>query len=283
MCLSQKQHESTLSRMAQNNRNLKHLTKDSLDLEPSRLGRHRGTEPFRKIRDHAKCLHKMLRRGWCCTCTLVHSANLRLETRNTETVPSFRVLFPSLSESSSTRSMQTTWNETLIRPLTDDIWPDVDKHWNSVDTKISMGLASVSVTDASSQVDVFSSALHLSSNRTSAASQAHSPSALASLLRKEKKKVAWASIAEAKLEPENSGHAGAQTIPNPSLHKASLRTDTAIISISNLCHALKDAHYKGEVEKCLGHLTGDGRPLGVYVIGQRSPSTGLRQLHSETS
>ena len=277
MCLSQKQHESILSRMAQNNRNLKNLTKDSLDLEPSRLGRHRGTEPFRKIRDHAKCLHKMLRRRWCCTCTLVHSANLQLKTHDTEIVPSFRVLRPSLSES-STRSMQTTWNETLIRPLTDDIWLDMDKHLNSVDTKISRGLASVFVTDASSQIDVSSSALHLGSNGTSIASQAHSPSALASLLRKEKKKVAWAGIAETKLEPENSGHAGGQTISNPSLHKASLRTDTTIISISNLCHALKDAHYKGEVEKCLGHLTGDGRPLAVYAIGQRSPSKGLKTV-----
>ena len=278
MCLSQKQHESILSRIAQNNRNLKNLTKDSLDLEPSRLGRHRGTEPFRKIRDHAKRLHNMLRRGWCCPCTLVHSANLRLETHNTETVPSFRVLFPSASESSLTRSIQTTWNETLIRPLADDIWPDVDKHLNSVDTRASRSLASVTVTDASSRVDVCSSTLHLGSNGTSTASQAHFPSTLATLLRKEKKKVTWASRAELNLKPESSGHAGAQTIPNPSLHEAGLRTDTTIISISNLCHALNDAHYKGEVEKCLGHLTGDGSPLGVYVIGQRSPSTALKTV-----
>ena len=153
LCLSQKQHESILSRMAQNNRNLKNLTKDSLDLEPSRLGRHRGIKPFRKIRNHTKCLHRMLGRGWCCTCTFVHSANLRLETHNTETIPSFRVLFPSASESSSTRSTQTTWNETSIPPFADDIWLDVDKHLNSVDTKVSRGLASVTVTDASSRVN----------------------------------------------------------------------------------------------------------------------------------
>ena len=278
MCLSQKQHESILFRMAQNNKNLKNLTKDSLDLEPSRLGRHRGTEPFRMIRDHAKCLHSMLRRGWCCTCTLVHSANLRLETHNTETVPSFRVLFPLVSESSSTRSMQTIWSETLIRPLADDIRPDVDKHLNSVDTKVSRSLASVTMTDASSRVDVCSSRLHLGSNGTSTASQAHFPSTLATLLRKEKKKAAWANIAATKLEPESSGHAGGQRFPNPNLHEASLRTDTTIISISDICHALKDAHHKGEVEKCLGHLTGDGSPLGVYVIGQHSPSTGPKTV-----
>ncbi len=278
ICLSQKQHEFILSRMAQNNRNLKDLTKDSLDLEPSRLGLNRGTEPFRKFRDYAKGLHTMLRRGWCCTCTLAHSANLRLETHNTETIPSFRVLFPSANESSSTRSMQTTWNETLIRPLADDIWPDVDKHLNSVDTTVSRGLASVTVTDANCQVDVFSSTLHLGSNGSSIANQAHFPSALATGIRKEKKKVTWANRAETKLEPESSGHACGQKVLNPTEQKASLRRDTPIISISNLCHALKDGHYKGEVEKCLGHLTGDGRPSGVYVIGQHSPSTGLKTV-----
>ena len=154
----------------------------------------------------------------------------------------------------------------------------MDKHLNSVDTRASRSLASVTVTDASSRVDVCSSTLHLGSNGTSTASQAHFPSTLATLLRKEKKKVTWASRAELNLKPESSGHAGAQTIPNPSLHEASLRTDTTIISISNLCHALNDAQYKGEVEKCLGHLTGDGSPLGVYVIGQRSPSTALKTV-----
>ena len=278
LCLSQKQHELILSRLAQNNRNLKNLTKDSLDLEPSRLGRHRGTEPFRKIRDYAEGLHTMLKRGWCCTCTLVHSANLRLETHNTQKLPSFRVLFPSTNESSSTRSLQPTWNETLIRPLADDIWPDADKHINSVGTKISRGLGSVTVTDTTCQVDLFSSALHLGSNGTSTASQVHSPSALVTPIRKEKKKVTWVSKAKTKLEPESSGHVLGQTISNPGLHKASLTSDTTIISISNLCHALKDVHYKGEVEKCLGHLTGDGRPLGVYVIGQHSPSTGLKTI-----
>ena len=277
MCLSQKQHESILSRMVQTNIHLRNLTEDSLDLEPSRMGPHSGTEPFRKFQDHAKRLHTMLRRGWCCTCALAHSANLRLETHNTETIPSFRVLFPSANES-STRSMQITWNETLIRPLADDIWPDVDEPLNSVDNKVSTGLASVTVTDAGCQVDVFPSMLYLGSNRSSTASQAHRPSALATLLRKEKKKVAWASRAETKLKPENSGHAWGSTIPNPNLHKASLTTDTQIISISNLCHALKDAHDKGEVEKCLGHLTGDGRPLGVYVVGQHSPSAGLKTI-----
>ena len=278
MCLSQKQHESILSRLAQNNRNLKTLTKDSLDLEPSRLGRHRGTEPFLTIRDHAKCLRTMLKRGWCCTCNLVHSADLRLETHNTQSLPSFCVLFPSANESPSSRSLQPTRNETLIRPLADDIWPDADKHLNSVGTKISKGLGSVTVTDAACQVDLFSSALHLGSNRTSTASQAHSLTVLATPIRKEKKKVAWSGKAKTKLEPESSGHVRGQIIPNPNLHKASLTSGTTIISISNLCHALKDAHYKGEVEKCLGHLTGDGRPLGVYVIGQHSPSTGLKTI-----
>ena len=278
MCLSQKQHELILSRMAQTNRNLKNLTKDSLDLEPSRLSRHRGTDPFRKIRDHAKCLHKMLRRGWCCPCTLVHSAKLRLETHNTEIVPSFRVLFPSASESSSIRSMQTTWNETLIRPLADDRWPDVDKPLNSVENTVSRSLASVTMTDASSRVDMYSSTLHLSSKGTSTASQALFPRTLATLLRREKNKVAWARTAEAKLELESSGQAGSETIPSSSLNEASLRTDTTIISISNLCHAFKDAHYKGEGEKCLGHLTGDGGPLVVYVTGQHSPSTALKTV-----
>ena len=50
VCLSQRHQEHLLSRMAQTNFNLNNLTNDSIDLEPTRMARRRGTKPFRKIR-----------------------------------------------------------------------------------------------------------------------------------------------------------------------------------------------------------------------------------------
>ena len=274
VCLSQRHQEHLLSRMAQTNFNLKNLTKDSIDLEPTRLARRRGTEPFRKVRDCARDLHVIFRERWCCTCNYTHGANLQLETRNTECTPSFRVLFPSVA-SSQTQSLNTIWKETVIRPVDEGVRCVTDERLAYKDVQLSGRLASLAVTSTNCQVAMVSSTTRVNIFEGPDTCQDHQPSALTTFLRKGKvKRVAWAKEVDNEQETKSSYNFYQQAVSNPKVQKTSLTTDTTHIRISSLCHALKDANCKGKVEECLGHLTDQDRQLGVWIVGQHSLSAG---------
>ena len=286
VCLSQRHQEHLLSRMAQTNFNLKNLTNDSIDLEPTRMARRRGTEPFRKVRDCARDLHFVLRKRWCCTCNYTHGANLQLETRNTESTPSFRVLFPSVG-SSQTQSLHTIWKETVIRPVNEGTRCITDEHLDCKEVHLSGRLASLAVTGTNCQVTMVSSTAHVNTFESSSACQDHQSSALTTFLRKGKvKRVAWSKKIDNEQESKSSYNFCQQAVSNPEVQKTSLPTDTTHIRISSLCLALKDADCKGKVEECLGHLTDQDRQLGVWIVRQHSLLAGpetmtLREILSQ--
>ena len=274
VCLSQRHQENILSRMAQTNFNLKNLTNDSIDLEPTRMARRRGTEPFRKVRDCARDLHVVLRERWCCTCNYTHGANLQLETRNTESSPSFRVLFPSVG-SSQTQSSHTIWKETVIRPVDEGSRCMRDEHLDCEDVQSSGRLASLAVTGTNCQVTLVSSTAQVNTFESPYACQDHQSSALTTLLRKVKaKRVTWAKEIDNEQESKSSYNFNQQAVSNPGVQKTNLTPDTKQIRISSLCLALKDAECKGKAEECLGHLTDQDRQLGVWIVGQHSLSAG---------
>ena len=268
MCLSRKDQESLLSRMAQNNSNLKNLTNDSLDLEPIRLSRRRGTEPFQKIRDCARSLHSVLKLGWSCTCRSPHSANLRLETRDVESAPSFRVMFPSANASSSTQPMQMTWKETVIRPMEHLGSKVVEQRMDETEMQLTRGLAALTVTEVSSQFPMISSTLQMGADGGPLLSQAHSPLAWSKKSHSTKKKVAWAAEPETKQRRHIAGSGCTQAVHNQGPQDPALTFRATTSKIPNLCLALKDAQCKGKEENCLGHLDDEGKSLGVYTIGQ---------------
>lgn len=208
-CLSQRHQEHLSSRMARTKLNLKNLTNDSIDLEPTRMARRRGTEPFRKIQDCARDLHVVLRERWCCTCNYTHGANLQLETRNTESIPAFHMLFPSVG-SSQTQSLHTIWKESVIRLVDEGSRCFTDEHLDCKDVHLSKSLASLAVTGANCQVTMVSSTSHVNT---------HS-SALTAFLRKGKvNRVAWPEKIDIEQESKSSSNFYQQAVSNPEVQK----------------------------------------------------------------
>ena len=277
MCLSKKEHEALLARMEKDNRNLKNLTKDSLDLEPIRQSRRRASEPFRKIRDYARSLHSVLKLGWSCTCRNPHSANLRLEMRDCGAAPSFRVLFPFTNHSSTTP----TWQETDIRPLNDGENRTLRHHSDEADLQLAAGLASVTLssTNAKSHMAMVSSSYILSAVGKSPIDQNNLHSRRGARAAAVAKKVAWASETQEKWDQPrgnslSSGDGPTESrvvlAPNQASHSAmdSLR----LTKIANLCHALHQFQCDERHEICLGCLVHEDRSLGVYALRQQPRS-----------
>lgn len=260
MCLSRKEHETLLLRMDKDNRNLKNLTKDSLDLEPVRVSRRKATEPFRKIRDCARTLHKVLKHGWSCTCKYPHSASLRLEMRDCDSTPSFRVLFPSTSEISPNGSRPSIWQETEFRPIEDDddvgSRRSISQHSDEVSAQLDSGLGSLTVTASKTHMAIMSSTVQLNIGMP-LADHTSMPFAQRSRLSHLKKKVGWAS-ATPDVDSPTSGPANRPPV-----------VDTRLSLIGSLCLALGQIQGIEQHEICLGSLVDEERSLGVYAIGQQ--------------
>lgn len=92
-CLRRKEHEDLIRQIARDIDFLHQLTRDSLLLETPRSHR-RSHKSFQQIRDHAARLHGVLRSRWSCNCSVTHRAELRLERRDWDQPPCFRVTFP---------------------------------------------------------------------------------------------------------------------------------------------------------------------------------------------
>lgn len=111
-CLRRKEHEDLITQIARDIDFLHQLTRDSLLLETPRSHR-RGHKSFQQIRDHAARLHNALRSRLSCTCSVTHRAELRLERRDWDQAPCFRVTFPLVSAASHVSQM--TRHETDIK------------------------------------------------------------------------------------------------------------------------------------------------------------------------
>ena len=266
MCLSRKDHEKILARMDQDNRNLKNLTKDSLDLEPVRLHRRKVAEPFRKIRDYAKSLHKVLKFGWSCTCKHTHSANLRLEIRECDAAPSFRVLFPASGISLMHSSV---WQATDIRPLAEEVVEVTSPPGRDDTLQMTTEMASLSVTDSKTYKSIVSSSLRFSvgmalPDHTEAIVGQRKKSAQSS------KKVSWAKSTK---DNDNEHGAGASrndinTSASPQIGQ--LESSLKRSRIHDLCHVLAKMPSMHPHETCLGCLVDEDRYLGVYANGSHS-------------
>lgn len=114
-CLSLEEHEALILRIRQDNEDLHRLIEVSLQLETYRSYRRIQKGSYKRIRDCADCLHSALRSCWSCSCSDPHCAELRLEQRDWEQPPCFRVTFPvAITSSQGTPS---TWHETEIKAI----------------------------------------------------------------------------------------------------------------------------------------------------------------------
>lgn len=276
MCLSRKEHEALLSRMDKDNRNLKNLTKDSLDLEPVRLNRRKGSEPFRKIRDCARSLHNVLRHGWSCTCKIPHRANLRLETRDCDSTPSFRVLFPTTSELPQNDPNPTFWQETDFRPIGDDKdargKPNDSQPTDEFDTKLAAGLASLTMTASKTHMAIISSTVQLSIGMP-LTDHTNIPLSRKTNLNHFKKKVGRA----ADKADDVDCHRIKNKMPSDSDSLASQSpipvVDPGQALIEDLCHALSQIQSTERRETCVGRLVDKELSLVMYAVGQQPPTS----------
>jgi len=120
------QREKLQERLRKNNEDLSVHTYSSRQLAPSRRRRALQAIDFERIRKNACRVHSVLESGpWCCNCSASHVANLRLETRLTDTVHEttyadhenrFRVIFSIEPENTPTDTPSWNWHETDIVP-----------------------------------------------------------------------------------------------------------------------------------------------------------------------
>ncbi|CAD6571137.1 MAG: hypothetical protein ASARMPREDX12_004140 [Alectoria sarmentosa] len=276
VCLSREEHNLLLEKVDKNNKNLNSLTKDSLDLEPTRLGRRRGGEPFRKIRDCARSLHNVLQLSWSCACGSPHSADLRLEMRESDAAPSFRVLFPHASGPSPSQPDLFIWRETIIRPL--EAQTPINKQHTEVNKHMAAQVSALSMTRSKSHMAVVSSSFQLSAIGGPLSDQNNLPFVQSKLSDTPKKRVAWARVLKG--HPNDSGQStrSEPTAEHPSDIDLGLKTNadntrnSNLSKIADLCHALKNVQTDLQYERCLGCLADENSSLGVYAIRQQPAS-----------
>ncbi|TVY82094.1 hypothetical protein LSUE1_G006698, partial [Lachnellula suecica] len=79
--LSKASYEELMKRIEKDNDTLANLTGQSLRLEPTRQRRSNRISDFEGVRIQAKSLYRVLKKNLCCTCSIPHNVNLRLEAR----------------------------------------------------------------------------------------------------------------------------------------------------------------------------------------------------------
>ncbi|KAF2126815.1 hypothetical protein P153DRAFT_297008 [Dothidotthia symphoricarpi CBS 119687] len=125
-CISKSDFAEQLSNLKNFNQALTRLTKQSLELEPSRTDtRARLCPNFKALQSYARSLYETLRSGLQCGCQN-HAVKLRLESRNKlekeedllEHTP-FRVIFTYTANVASPTLAPTLWKEADIRCILD--------------------------------------------------------------------------------------------------------------------------------------------------------------------
>ena len=257
--------------MDQDNRNLKNLTKDTLDLEPVRTSRRKTVEPFRKIRDYAKSLHNVLKLGWSCTCMRPHRANLRLETRECDSSPSFRVLF---SINDTATALLPSWQETDIRPLQDQRMKATKPPVRMDVSSMTTDLTSMTITGSEIHTSIVSSSLHfnvgvpLPDQTKLLLGRKGKPS-------RSSKSVSWATSGESRdvLKGNQNGTTSEAYGPE---------SDIKSTQITSLCRTLAELRSMELHETCLGCLVDEDRYLGVF-IRRSQPVTNTTSLEDALS
>ncbi|KAF2005541.1 hypothetical protein P154DRAFT_518305 [Amniculicola lignicola CBS 123094] len=118
--ISRSEYTELLSNLRSYNQALARLTKQSLELEPTRTETKGRTPNFKILQEYARNLYSTLLSGWRCGCQ-GHAVNLRLENRSEyvekfeavdEKAP-FRVVFSYSPDIGALT--QSSWNEAIIR------------------------------------------------------------------------------------------------------------------------------------------------------------------------
>ncbi|KAF2470024.1 uncharacterized protein BDR25DRAFT_304010 [Lindgomyces ingoldianus] len=124
--ISKSEYSDVLKNLKNYNQQLTRLTKQSLELEPTRSTENKNRCPnFKAFQSYARSLYTTLKSGWRCGCP-GHAVNLRLENRSNklatedeilEKTP-FRVIFSYTTSSEASASMW-DWKEADIRWIAD--------------------------------------------------------------------------------------------------------------------------------------------------------------------
>jgi hypothetical protein len=129
-CISKSEYAELLGNLKQHNFALSQLTRQSLELEPSRTeNKLRYCPNFKALQNYAQNLYGIIRSGWRCSCQ-GHVVNLRLESRSrkvheenehVEQLP-FRVIFAynSDADTSSISPHSCAWKEADIRYIQEE-------------------------------------------------------------------------------------------------------------------------------------------------------------------
>ena len=264
MCLSKKEHEALLFRMEKDNRNLKNLTRDSLDLEPMRTSRRKGQDPFHRIRDCARSLHSALRMGLSCTCTS-HSADLKLEIRDCDDTPSFRVLFPTTS-SLLAHDESSAWQEAEFRPLDNGERQPLRQRPKNVDSALCAGEFLLGPKVSRTHMAILSPTMRFGIG-VPALAAGNTPLPSRSKYTALKNKVGWVSTISSRRDRGRMDVRASGSVVSSDLPAAiSLQAiDNTLMEITNLCQALNQTHIAEQNEVCLGRLHDGSQFLGVYV------------------
>ncbi len=278
VCLSGEEHERILEKICKLNRSLETLTKDSLALELGRSGRRRGREPFRRVRDCARILHNGLQLSWSSNCASTHSADLRLEIRDCNATPSFRLLLPHANSPSPTQSDLLLWLETVIRPIDHEKHHIRKQHEEIIRDETATQLPPLTMGSSKSHIALISSSFQLSAigspftdHKSVPLLQTRQPK------KKQKKKVTWAQATTHDLEVKEQCRPVAGTSSDMELISNTEAKDienSELSKITDLCHTLKTMGNKLQENRCLGCLVDqqvdEHSLLGIYVTGQRT-------------
>ncbi|KAF2867800.1 hypothetical protein BDV95DRAFT_502195 [Massariosphaeria phaeospora] len=126
--ITKSEYAESMGNLKNYNQALARITKQSLELEPTRTGsKSSGACPnFRAFQDYAKSLYNTIRSGLQCGCQ-GHAVNLRLESRSERFEEEedalgqtpFRVVFSYTSDTNSPASTWSLWKEADIRYIHD--------------------------------------------------------------------------------------------------------------------------------------------------------------------
>ena len=268
-CLSKKEHDLMLQKMHKANKNLMDLTKDSLDLEPSKAIRRRVQEPYQTIREYAGTLHNILECSWSCTCLNPHSAELRLEMRPSQATPSFHVRLPFEGGLVPGRPKLPMMMELAIRPLTLRDFQAEKRETNDITLDTSIGESSPGTAASVVQIGIMSTAMQLGT--LGAPSPKHSTTC-SDGPNYAKNNAPWAVRAQQKLNTSRHEQIIATVDskdPSTDSPSTGIVPHSITNKITNLCHTLVQGLQGQQDEVYLGCLADDKSMLGVYVPPQQ--------------
>ncbi|KAL8809034.1 MAG: hypothetical protein Q9200_003778 [Gallowayella weberi] len=243
LCLSRKEHDTLLAEMSRDNQHLRNLTNDSLELEPIRQMR-RNRKSLRMVRDHAVRLHSALRSRLSCSCSTAHCADIKLEQRDWDQLPSFRVTFPLESLTTETICHETEIKITM-KPDVVDASPNAMPAEPSVvrDREIVISNASMPVADLAASLQ---------------------------RLKSDKKRVKWAIVQSANLPVLHTVPAQDEVLSREKTCSRAPVRETG--SINDLCTLLRCAEME-PAKSCIGRFTDEQNYYDLFTVSRYEDHT----------